>query len=256
MNEGDVENDLLAIDRALTGMGRRVEIDRGHRARLRRELLGHHRRVIEIRAQKAIGLRRRAKRLMLAAPVALVAALVVTMALWSLPFNGHQPTQLAQAAHLTRALAQTAPTVTGWRWTVRSTRGSRTSVYRLGSSLRPGERVYIRSDRVYLYSNGSWSIVTESQPISPSDRSTWQWAFAVLPARLADHAFTILPSRTVKGRHAEGVRFSVTRAGSVMRITAWIDLSSGLVRRLDRTVLRNGRVSERDSVDYAYQRSP
>src|SRR5437588_12640901 len=118
MNDQEIPSDLQATESRLTHLSRQVPIDLQHKARLREELLRRHQELSAETTQRAAGKPwsrfTRLKRLTLVAPPALAAATALSVLLWALQISGHQTPQAAEAARITRALVQSAPTVTGW----------------------------------------------------------------------------------------------------------------------------------------------
>lgn len=262
MNDAESETDLRAAIVRVAELGRRAPVDPGHKSRLRGELMRRHFDLTAAgRIQQPEGLWsrfRKLKRLTLVAPPAAAAGIVVSIVFWLVPIiSGHQTPQAVEAARITSALGRTAPTVTHWRWTLRQTVNGRTTTAPWEYGFSAYQRLYVRYNRAYLYSNGRWYLAPAAPLGSrePQTRaSAWQWAFANLPARLARHDFTLLPARSVDGHTVEGFRYTLQSSANVQtRATAWVDRRSGLVVRLERLITRGRRVIERDVADYRYK---
>jgi hypothetical protein len=259
MRDPEGDSQLQFTARRVAELSERAEIDLQHMARLREELLRRHQELLVGSTQRTTGSLwphfARLKRLTLVAPPALAAAIAFSVLLWAVQVSGHQKSQAALAADITRALDRTVPTVTGWQVTLRQTRGNATVDYRADQTLKAGERLYIRNDKTYFYSQGKWYVVTPEKA-GGSFSTGWQWAFAALPARLTQRDLIARPGRAIDGRSTEKIIYTTRtspREHSVM--TAWIDRQSGLVLRLERVTFRNGSVVERDTADYRYTRS-
>lgn len=256
MHDEGLDPDILSVAHTIADLSRGVEPDPRYSARLRQELLRRHQELSAVRTQRAAGrLMSRLtglKRLTLVAPPALAAALILSLIVWGLPIAGHAPPQAAVAARITRALARTAPTVTGWQVTIDRHRGNADLSAQCSPRLTSGQRLYFRGDRAYLWSNGTWYQVTPSasQCVGGLD-----WAFATLPSSLTHNHFSLLPSRIVDGRPTDGIRYTVARRGTQYTSTFWVDHITGLVLLIQRVEQRAGHVVERDTARYRYTRS-
>jgi hypothetical protein len=257
MSDLDLNHDLQKTARQVAALSRQIHTDPQHKARLREELLRRHQELTADHTQRAAwklwprlaGL----KRLTLVAPPALAAAVAALAVVWGLQISGHPAAQPADAAHLTRALARTMPTVTSWKVSLHELRGNAATSYECTRPLKPGQRLYIRGDRTYLYSQGKWFQLTSSLS-DPQCPAEYQWVF--LPARLAHNHPTLLPARTVDGRTAVGIRYVMSQTADARVVaTAWTDPHSGLVIRMARVVVHNGQVVERETADYHYTKS-
>lgn len=254
MRKRDDMQDLDEVARRVAVLGGQVCLDPYHRERLRRELLRRH---VTLRSDWSAGAARvrrpwRAglKPLSMAAPPVLAALLVLVAVLGGLQVTGHDGTRQAEAARLPQALAQTMPTVTSWQVSVHRERGSTASWY-----LCPGphgQRLYLRGDHLYLYSGGTWYLLSTGPSNAPCSPDL-VWAFALLPQRLAQGHAQFLPASALDGRPADEIRYVLSGAGaSRVQATAWVDRQSGLLLRLERVTVRNGQIVERESADYRY----
>ena len=256
MHDDHFEPDILSVARSVADLSCGVDPDPRYSARLRQELLRRHQELSAERSQRAAGMLSSRltglKRLTLVAPPALAAALVLSLIVWGLPITGRAPSKAAVAAHITRALAHTAPAVKAWQVTVRRQRGDTDLSARCNPRLTPDQRLYIRGDRAYLWSNRAWYQITPhaSQCVGGLD-----WAFATLPAHLSHNRFTLLSSRSVNGTDTEGIRYTMNRGSREFTSTFWVDHHTGLVLLVRRVVREAGRVIERDTARYHYTRA-
>lgn len=263
MNDPDIDPSLLATAQRIAELARRVDLDPQHQTRLREELLRRHQERPVINTRRAMGSLwprfPRFKRLTLVAPAALAAA-VFSLLLWVAQLSGHPTAQTAEAEpiqRLSRALAQTVPTLTSWsvRVTTYQVLDDAASTDGCAVPLKPDERLYIRDDRAYFYSNGQWYRVTSSQATAKCRLPDWQWAFVELPARLAHHALIIHLDKPVDGRPTERISYSSYGPPGTRVVTSVVvEQQSGLVRRIERVTVVRGRVTERTSADYSYGR--
>jgi hypothetical protein len=256
MHDENLDPDVLSVAHTIADLSRGVEPDPRYSARLRQELLRRHQELSADRTQRAAGMLLSRltglKRLTLVAPPALAAALILSLAVWGLPISGHAPSQAAVAARITRALAQSAPTVTAWRVTVERQRGDADLSAQCNPRLTSGQRLYVRGDRAYLWSNGAWYEIT---PSASRCIGGLDWAFATLPSSLAHHRFSVLPSKTIDGRKTDGIRSVVSQGTSQFTSTFWVDHQTGLVVLIQRVQRQAGRVVERDTAHYRYTRT-
>jgi hypothetical protein len=259
MSDMDFDPELTLVADRVARLGLNVEIDGAHRSELRRQILQrHHELTADSRSTRWRWPRLAPlSRLAVLGPSAVAAAAVVTAALWGIEATGNRSTQAVEAQRLTTAMVRTAPTVTGWKWTVTN---------HLANSTRFAGFTTPLTGRVYLYKysgklipywrvNGEWKGV----PIETrgSLRGTdWQWAFAQLPVRLAEHQARVLPRmRRIDGKDAVGVEYELSGGSGVqVRAIAWVEASAGKILLLEREVLHGTRVVEQDSVRYLYQR--
>ncbi|MGH2447652.1 MAG: hypothetical protein ACRDFS_03500 [Chloroflexota bacterium] len=185
---------------------------------------------------------------------ALAIVLVAGIIVGALQIGGAQTPQGAEAARITAALARTVPTVTSWQVQLqRTTSRTASSSGCIVPVLPSTDHLYMRAGIPYLYSNGTW------YRVSPQSRrgdcpSGLEWAFVSLPSNLARYHATIHPSRSVEGQSAERVSYAVSLTTGMMRVQAWVSTRTGLVLRLNRVLVRHGRVIERDSAVYSYHR--
>lgn len=256
MHDEGLDPDVMSVAHTIADLSRGVEPDPRYSARLRQELLRRHQELSADRTQRAAGtLMSRLtglKRLTLVAPPALAAALVLSVAVWGLPIVSQTPSQAAVAAHITSALAQTAPTVTAWQVTVERQRGNADLSAQCSPRLTSTQRLYIRGDRAYLWSNQTWYQVTPSasQCVGGLD-----WAFATLPSSLSHNKFSLLPGRVMDGRQTDGIRYTVTQGKDRFTSTFWVDHQTGLVLLIQRVERQGNKVVERDIAHYRYTRS-
>lgn len=260
MNDRDIDGEVWAAADRVRDLAQRVTIDPGRQARLRMELLRRHSELVVEGGRWGTAWRsrrgRHLKRLGMAAPPAMLLAIAASVMLWILPaVSGHQTPQAAEASLITRALTRTAPTVTGWQWTLHEQRGESTRVVRLQSQLTGDQALYVHYGQAYLYSGGKWQIVSTGQPLTPRV-ADWQWGFTWLPSRLAKHDFTLLPDRVIDTRRVVGIQYTIAPSSAAQIVfTAWVDRSSGLVMRLTRVEVSRQRVVARDVADYRYVRN-
>lgn len=260
MSDSDLDHDLGEISRRIQNLCVRVQGDPRHKALLREELLRHH---VELVSRGRVDAKPGWRPFGVFPPPrilapALAVAVALTAALWAVQLSGRSSSQSAEAARLSDALARTVPTLTSWHMTLHRIRGNTASANRCDTlPLAPGQRLYVRGDRSFIYSHGQWHQFTTfaSGGQCPAD---WQWAFAQLPARLAHSGtFDLLPARAITGRLADGVRYSIRQPNREQVIAvAWVDQRTGLIIRLERTVLQANRLVELDSADYRYDRTP
>lgn len=238
-------------------LSRRVDIDLQHKAALRLELLRRHRELSVEHIQRPGGsLWRRIttlKRLTLVAPAALAAATAFSVLFWSLPIHSHP--QSAEAAQLRSAVVRSFPTVKSWGWTLHQDKESGPSTSGCSVTFTPQQRLYIRADRPdrpYLFSNGRWYLVTPQRANAPCPPE-WQWAFALLPSHLANSGIT--RGSPIGGEATDVITYSEKPSSNVeIRSTAVVERKSGLVRQLQRVILKNGKVVEKDWSNYRYER--
>jgi hypothetical protein len=262
MSDPEPDPQLQFTAHRVAELSRRVDVDLQHMARLREELLRRHQELSAERTQRAAGRLwfpvPGLKRLTLVAPTALAVVAALGLALAGLQISGHRPAQTAEAARLAQALAQTAPTVTAWQWTLHQVRGNAPATYGCSLYFNANQRLYVwPSDgyRVYLYSSARWYQVTAPTHGSGC-QSNWQWAFVLLPADLEGAKPAITPWKPVAGEPSERIVYTRSSSTGVrVRVTAIVGRDSGLVRHLERLTLRGGRVLERDSADYRYERT-
>jgi hypothetical protein len=198
----------------------------------------------------------RLKRRLLLAPPAIAIATALSVMLWSLQIAGHQPTQSAEASRLTQALERTVPLVTAWSVVLReqSADSSTTIVCQ-----QHNQRLFLRGNMSYLFRNDRWYELTPNSNgtvSAPGCSFDLQWAFFFLPAQLTtSHAFSIVSAP--RGRSTlEVVRYSSKRPlGVVVRVTARVEKSTGLVASLDQVTTQGNKVVERDSAVYQYTRA-
>jgi len=260
MYDPDVDPDLRDVSERVADLSRQISIDLRYKAHLREALLRRHQELsAEVTQRAARKLWPRltgVKRLTLVAPPALAAAVAAWAMIWALQVSGHRSPQLAEAQRISAALVRAVPTVTSWKVTAHQQGQNVSSVTTFGVQLTPDQEIYIRAERgtyrSYFYSGGQWSEVRDGQSIAPSGVA-WQFAFATLPQRLASHRFVLLTSSQP---NTEGIRYSLPeRHGIRIQVTAWIDRTTGLAKRLERDVIRGNRVIERDWADYRYERA-
>jgi hypothetical protein len=236
-------------------------MDPAFRLRLRSELLTAHAEMTAHRRSwwrlgNLIG-----RRVVVVVPAALTAALIAAIALVGLQVSGTNAPRTASAQKLTAAMVRTAPTVTGWNFTV-THHYSNSAVSRgFAEQLGKNWRVYILTVQgrltPYLYIGRQPHGVPEETSNSLTSASgQWLWEFAQLPAKLAEHQARVLPgTKTIGGHTAAGVQYAVQGQGGLrMTATAWVDVSSGRILSLERQVLRGGHVVEMDWARYQYQR--
>ena len=260
MYDPDVDPDLRDVSERVADLSRQISIDLRYKAHLREALLRRHQELsAEVTQRAARKLWSRVtgvKRLTLVAPPALAAAIAAWVLVWVLQASGQGSPQLAEAQRISAALVRELPTVTSWKVTAHQEGQNVSSVTTYRVHLTPDQEIYIRAERgsyrSYFYSGGQWSEVRDGQSIAPSGVA-WQFAFATLPQRLARHRFVLLTSSQP---NTEGVRYSLpAQHGFRIRVTAWIDRTTGLAKRLERDVIRGNRVIERDWADYRYERA-
>jgi hypothetical protein len=256
MNVFDLDSDVQQTAQRIADLSQQVAIDLRHKTHLREELLRRHQELTADHTQRAA--RRlwprfqRLQRLTLVAPPAFAVLVALAVFVLSPQLGGHQSPQAAEAARLASAAVRTVPTVTGWQVTVHQVRKDIETSSCL-VPLHPGQQLFIRDGRVYVYSGGQWYQPTDSHSGCSFE---WQWAFAVLPGRLQHHQFTILPDQRISGRTVETIRYAVPESGGRKVIaTAWFDRQTGLVMRLEHLVKRGHVVLERDVANYQYMRS-
>lgn len=256
MHDDHLDPDILSVAHTIADLSRGVDPDPRYSARLRQELLRRHQELSADRTQRAAGtLMSRLtglKRLTLVAPPALAAALILSLVLWGLPITGHAPSQSAVAARITRALAQSAPSVTAWQVTVRRQRGDTALSAQCNPRLTADQRIYVRHNRAYLWSNHTWYQITSSAShcIGGLD-----WAFATLPSHLAQNRFALLANREIDGRQTEGIRYTAGAHGMSYTSTFWVEKMTGLVLVVQRVERKGSRIVERDTAHYTYTRA-
>jgi hypothetical protein len=259
MSEHEIERDLERLGQRLASQAKRVELDSSFRLRLRHDLVERHNELYSGRTH-ASWWTPLLRRLTVVGPSALAVAVVAAIALVGLQLSGSSKPQTANAEKLTAAMVRTAPTVTGWSYTVTRHFSNSADSRGFAQNLGKNWRVYIVKIQgrlvPYLYIGRTAHGVPEETDAGPAS-SDWQWiwAFAQLPVRLANHQASVLPaSRTVAGRRAEGVRYMLSGThGLRVRATAWVDLSSGRIVSLERQLMRGGKVVEDDWARYRYQ---
>lgn len=256
----EFDSDVEETARYIARLAGRVPCDPAHQAQLRLELLRRHQEHSVESSQRATGsLWSRLtglKSLTLVAPPALGGIVVTMLLLFSLA--PRQSAQAAEAARITSALARSAPTVTAWQVTAQRQEGNAAESVQCDFPLTPQQRIYVRNNRAYMYSSGTWYVLTPGSWTSSSGcggQGQLQIAFALLPERLARGAFTLLPARVLHGRRVEGIRYGKTGAGRTVTVTLWVDRHSGLVVEATRLVTAGGRELQRDIVAYAYTRA-
>jgi hypothetical protein len=260
---------MRPLEQQVAELSHRAPVDPEHKRRLRDELLRRHQELTAGRSQRAAGTlwarTWRPTRLTLVAPAALAATSVLMLlatAFQLLAGTLWVPSpQSVQASQLTGALVRSAPTVTGWEMTLQQVRDDQAATFQCIQPLRPGQHLYIRGNRSYLFAAGRWYEVTGTwYRVSPGRTgrqcpSDWEWAFAVLPSHLAQQGFEFVWNRL--DRNVIGVHYTLQQSrGSRVEATAWVDRTSGLVRRLERDVVQAGRVVERDVASFRYTRTP
>ncbi len=260
MYDPDVDPDLRHVTKRVADLNQQITIDLRYKAHLREALLRRHQELsAEVTQRAARKLWPRlsvVKRLTLVAPPALAATVAACLVAWVLQISGHSSPQVAEAQRITAALMRAVPTVTSWKVTAHQQGQNVSSVTAYRIPLAPNQKIYIRAERgtyrSYFYSGGQWSEVRDGQSIAPSGVA-WQFAFATLPQRLASHRFVILRNSQP---NTEGIRYSLPEGhGLRVQVTAWIDRTTGLAKRLERDVIRGNRVIERDWADYRYERA-
>jgi hypothetical protein len=260
MDDLHLEPGLAAVERHLVTLSTRVEPDPSEYARLRQELLRRHRERrtdITQRAVRSLWPRLSGvKRLTLVAPPALAAVIITFAVLSGMQLTGHQDTQSAQAAQITRALARTVPTVTSWQVRVQHQRGDSAGSVQCASALRRNQHFFVRDGHTYFFDGKNWYQVSAALSGGSAECPLdIRWAFAILPAHLEGNRFLMLPERTLHGRPAEGIQYAVRNGAETIRSTEWVDRTTGLVMRAERLVQRGDRLVERDIADYSYTRA-
>ncbi len=258
MRDGDLDSDLQGIAQQVAHLSQRVGIDPHHKNRLREELMRRHQELSTELTQRAAGKfwprLTGLKRLTLVAPPALAVVLVVGLLVGTLQATGHHDPQAAEAARLTRAMARTVPTLTSWNVALHRDQSNDTSSVAWKARLA-GKRLVVRGRQTYLRTAHQWFAITADETHARR-LFDWQWGFAILPNRLARNQFTLVAPLTIDGRVVEGVRYVLARSNTQSIVaTAWVDPASGLVKRLERDVMRGSHVVERDWADYTYQRT-
>lgn len=259
MNDFETGSPLDNTAQRLAELGRRVDIDLQHKARLREELMRRHQELSAESTQRAADTLwprfPRLKRLTLVAPAALAAAVALSLLLWSLQIAGHQAPRVAEAARITQALAKTVPTVTAWNATVHQEGKDSASSFQC--RFGPVQRLYLRDGRTYLFSGGHWYWVTVGRSAAPCSGDL-QWAFAMLASHYVQRNM-VAEGQVIDGQSTDVIRYVVVEK-SVTRVvsTAWVNRQNGLVVRLERVESVAGKVVESESVDYRYnyQRTP
>lgn len=252
MIDSDISAELLPLAQRLTRLAR-ADLDLRHEAALRRRLLERH---AELRRPARAGLAlplAALRRLAIAAPSALAVAAAAALLAWSAFGPGHRAPATVEAAQISRALAQAAPTLTSWQVSVQTLGRSAASADACEMPLKSGQRLYLRDGRAYLYSHGHWQEIT----VNPLDRhclAQLQWPFATFAADLAANRVTILPGQSrIDGRVALQVAARSQGIGdTVIDIRAWVEPASGLVLRVERVIRRHGVVTQRTLADYQY----
>lgn len=265
MTDTDEIRAVCQLEQRLAELGHRVEVDREHKRRLREELLRRYQELSVVRSQRATGMlwagAFRPKRLTLVAPAALAAASLLLVLAVAVQVSGGPSAQSAQAAQLTGALVRTAPRVTGWEMTLQRLRDNQVSSYECTQPLRADQHLFVRGNHAYLYASGRWYEVTSTWYLDSPRRadiqcpSEWQWAFAALPAHLAQGGYRFV--RSVSRPFLVGIRYSLRQTGNARVLaTAWVDRDSGLIRRLERDVLLGRRLVEQEVATFHYARKP
>lgn len=254
MSSSEIDPQVQFTAQRVAELGKRAEVNLQHQARLREELLRRHQELSAGTTQRAAGRLwprfTRLQRLTLVAPAALAAATAISVLLGALQMSRHS-TQTAEAARITRAFLRTAPTVTSWQWTVHEDLGNAPSTYGCAAYFKSGQRLYFRTDRVYLYSYGRWYLVTPAGQ-SPGCASD-EWAFALLPAHVAHGDASVVQGTPIDGRPTDRISYSFVQPnGALVRMMAVVEERTGLVRRLEHETLRAGKIVERGSADYRY----
>jgi len=263
VDDSTLHDDFSGVARQVRELAHHVDGAQDHRARLRNELLSRHAALYGPERRRASrGVRfPTLRRLGLLAAPALAGAVALSAVFWGLQVSGHQNTQSAEAARITQALTQTIPTVTAWHWTVHETVGHRQYVILYSSALTSNQRIYVRYNRVYLYSNGSWALAPADQWAESGSTADptmgardWQWAFAALPEMLQRGDVRFLATRSLAGHATVGIRYSRLGAGGVrVMATAWVDERTGLLVRMQQMVTRAGKALGSDWVDFQFR---
>lgn len=258
MRDTGLDPILQSTAQHATHLSQRVNIDPHHKNRLREELMRRHQELSAEHTQRAAGKfwprKLGLKRLTLVAPPALAVVLVIGLLMGALQATGHHDPQAAEAARLTRAMAHTVPTLTSWNVALHRDHSNETSSVAWKARLA-GKRLVVRGRQTYLKINHQWFAITADETHARR-LFDWQWGFAILPTRLARNQFTLVASRKIDGRLVEGVRYVLAQSGGQSIVaTAWVDPTSGLVKRLERDVIRGTHTVERDWADYTYQRT-
>jgi hypothetical protein len=172
----------------------------------------------------------------------------------ALQISGHRDLKAAEAQRITSAMVRTVPTLTAWRVALhRNARNAASSVHFL--TVLSGKRLVVRRSQTYLTA-GKKVYAISLDEVHPQRLFDWQFGFAVLPARLSQHQFRILGKRTIDGRPTEGIHYTVSSAPPrIVVATAWVDVQSGLVLRLERDLLQGSKTLEHDWADYMYERA-
>lgn len=258
MADPGLDRELIETAEYIAHLSRRAQPHPSHHARLRQELQRRHQELVAESSQRTARMLRPRltglKRLTLVAPPALAMAAALVLALFGLPGVGRPAPQAAVAARITDALVRSVPTVTSWQVNVQQQRGNSAISTQCSLQLKPYQRLYVRGARSYLYSYGKWYQVTSVWQRSgcPEDL---QFDFAILPAHLAHHSFSVLPGRVVQGTRTEGIRYTMTRNQDAITSTLWVDRKSGLVLQAQRVIRSGKAVVERDLADYTYTRA-
>ncbi len=253
MNISDEDSDMSALEARLVRLCRGVPIDPVRKAHLRDELVRRHQELSAETTQRAAGMLwpriRGLKRLTLVAPPALAAAVACFALVWALQVSGHRDTQAALAARISRALAQTVPTVTAWQVTVEESRGSTESSYTCLPIRLGRRRLYVRDSRLYLYAN-RWFQVTPAS-VGTGCPATWQWAFRGMTLQRDKPVIT--PDGRIAGHATDLLVYSPRRAGRLTyQARAWVDRRTGLVLRLQTSEARGTRVVAVSQASYSY----
>jgi len=259
MGDFDLDAELQGTAATVAKIAHDIGSSQEHKARLRQMLFHrHHELSVEKSAHPLKFFRRRMTalpRMALAAPPALGAAALLGVVVWALQISGAQSPQAAEAARITKALVRTVPTVTGWQVTMHQEFANSTSSYECSVPLQRGQSLYIRGSSTYLHSYGAWYRIPTTRRGARCS-SSWEWSFVTLPSRLAQRSFAIVAGPRIEGRQTEGIRYRLHGPNNQqIQATAWVDVKSGLVLRLQRTVLRGSQLLERDAADYTYETS-
>lgn len=254
VDDNDLPPGLAPLARNLQQLGASVPIDPRYQGRLYAQLLTRHHALQSVRASHRpiwLPLPRRLSLALTPVVAALSAAAILT---WSIVT--HAPSDAVQAAQLSRALTQAAPTLTSWRVSVRHVAGqTATSVACPALPLGAAQRLYIRGGQTYLYSAGQWYRFTRDSLAQFCPAPEMQWPFTAFAGRLASGRVAVSPVHLrLRGRNTVQVTYSAPAAhGATMTDTAWVEVHTGLVLRLESVVTRGGKVLEETEADYSYE---
>jgi hypothetical protein len=253
----ELETDVQSTANIVAEVGASVPPNEAHRVQLRATLLRRQQELLHQRVHARSGWPlarlRRVKRRLLLAPPALAIATVLSVVLWSLQIAGHQPAQSAEAARLDQALARSVPLITGWSVVLREQSADSSSTI---VCQQHDQRLFLRGDRSYLFRNNRWYELTRNANgtvSAPGCSFDLQWAFFFLPEQLtASHGFSILSSPR-RGAALEVVQYTSRRPdNATVKVTAWVEKTTGLVAHLNQVVSKGTTVLERDSAEYRY----